>query len=68
MDEKILYFISFCVEHYKMHKGISGSEAIKLFDQFHVTEYLCQNYDVLHTQGHQWLMSEIDEFIKNKAA
>lgn len=67
MDSDILYFISFCVEHYKMHKGISGSEAMQLFDKYHVTEYLCDNYEVLHTQGHQWLISEIDDFIQKQA-
>ena len=68
MDAEILYFIAFCVEQYKMHKCISGSEAMELFDRYHVTEYLRDNYDVLHTQGHQWLLAEIDEFIQRQAA
>ena len=49
-----------------MHKGLSGSETIKLFDQNGVTDYLAENFDVLHTQGAQWLMQEIDEYIGSK--
>ena len=39
---------------------------MKLFDQNGVTDYLVENFDVLHTQGAQWLMQEIDDYIKNK--
>ena len=65
-DADILYFVSFCIEQYKMHKGLSGSETIKLFDQKGVTSYLADNFDILHTQSAQWLMQEIDEYVKNK--
>lgn len=35
-----------------------------LFDKHHVTEYLYDNYDVLHTQGIEWLVADIDDYIK----
>ncbi len=65
-DLDIAYFVSFCIEQYKMHLGVSGSEVMDLFDMYGVTGYLADNFDVLHTQGHDWLMSEIDGFIKNR--
>ena len=65
-DADILYFVSFFIEQYKMHKGLSGSETIKLFDQKGVTSYLADHFDVLHTQSAQWLMQEIDEYIGSK--
>lgn len=65
-DESILYFLSFCIEQYKMYKGSSGGETMKLFDDYGITEYLVRNYDVLHTQGAQWIVQEIDEIIKRK--
>ena len=49
-----------------MHLGVSVSEVMDLFDMYGVTGYLADNFDVLHTQGHDWLMSEIDGFIKNR--
>ena len=65
-DTDILYFVSFCIEQYKMHKGLSGSETIMLFDKNGVIEFLSNHFDVLHTQSAQWLMQEIDDYIKNK--
>ena len=61
-DADILYFVSFCIEQYKMHKGLSGSETMKLFDRKGVTSYLADHFDVLHTQSAHWLMQEIDEY------
>lgn len=64
-DTDILYFVSFCVEHFKKRKQMTSSEVMDLFDECHITEYLQQNYEVLHTQSAQWLMEEIEEKIKN---
>jgi len=65
-ESDILYFVSFCIEQYKMYKGLSGSETMKLFDEYGITDYLAQNYDVLHTQGVQWLIQDIEELINSK--
>lgn len=35
-----------------------------LFMQYGVDQYLIDNFDILHTQSSQWLMEEIDEYIK----
>lgn len=64
--EDIAMFISFCIEQYKTSKGISGEEAMRLFDHYGVLEYLQACYDVLHTQGHKWLLADIDEFIAHR--
>lgn len=69
MSEKeldIAYFVSFCIEQYKMHSSQSGSETMKLFNRYNVDIYLMENFEVLHTQSRQWLMEEIDEFIQTK--
>ena len=43
---------------------MSGEEAMQLFSQYGVLEYLYDFFDVLHTQGHQWILADIDEFIQ----
>ena len=55
------YFVAFCIEPFKMHRGISGEEASQILFTSGVADYLSDNYDVLHTQSRQWLMEEIDE-------
>lgn len=66
MDNKKLdigYFISFCIEQYKNAKQISGAEASRRFSQYGVFEYLDEHYEPLHSQGSQWILEDIDEFI-----
>jgi len=55
------YFVTFCIEQYKEHKGISGADASELLFASGVADYLNDNFEVLHTQSRQWLMEEIDE-------
>ena len=61
----IAYFLSFCMEQYKNKHQMSGEEVAILFEQYGVLPYLEDNFEVLHTQGHRWLMDEIDEWINN---
>ena len=62
--QDIAYFISFCIEQYKEAKGLSGSEAMALLSEYGVLEYLAEHWEILHTQGRQWIIEDIDEFIK----
>lgn len=58
------YFVSFCIEQYKQHAGISGEKAAELLFESGVAEYLSDNFEVLHIQSRQWLMEEIDDRLK----
>ena len=62
--QDVAYFLSFCIEQYKTDKGITGAEALQQFCQWNVLEYLEAHYEPLHTQSRQWILEEIDEFIK----
>ena len=62
--EKEMAFIIFCIENFKVHRNLSGKEALKLFDDYGVLDYLENNYDVLHTTGYQCMNKDIDEFLK----
>lgn len=59
-------FISFCIEQYKTAKGMNGEAAMLTLSRYGVLEYLQECYEVLHTQGRQWLLADIDEFINNR--
>lgn len=59
-------FLSFCIEQYAKAKNMSTVDVVKLFEQYGIAEHFCEFYDVLHTQGHNWLIEEIDEMIKNR--
>ena len=60
------YFVAFCIEQYKVHVKKNGAEIAKLFFNNGVADYLNDNFEVLHTQSRQWLMEEIDDFLKQQ--
>jgi hypothetical protein len=65
-DQNTAYFVTFCIEQYKMHIGAAGQEVMDLFDRYGVVRYLVDNYDVLHTQGWQWLVADLDDYIAKR--
>ncbi|MBC5605521.1 MULTISPECIES: DUF3791 domain-containing protein [Bacteroides] len=67
MDKKeqdIAYFLSFCIEQYKNEKRMTGTEAMNFLNRYGVLEYLAEHFEILHTQSRQWILADIDEFIK----
>ena len=66
IEYKINEFIIFCIENYKQKVKLTGKEVYELFEKYELFDYLYNGYDVLHTQGDEWLMKDIDEYLKNK--
>lgn len=65
-DDSIPVFVSFAIEQYKHHKGISGEEAMEILSEAGVLEHLEEFYDVMHQHGEKWLLQEINEMVGNK--
>lgn len=63
-EKDIALFVAFCIEEYGEAKGMSGEQVLDLFSKYGLVDYLSEFYDVLHTQGRQWLIEEIDEYIE----
>lgn len=62
--QDIAYFVSFCIEQYKNAKHLAGAETLQLLDKYKVLDYLSEHYEILHTQSRQWILEDIEEFIK----
>lgn len=58
------YFVCFCIEQFKRHRGVTGKEAAELLYSADICTYLSDNYEILHTQSRQWLVEEIEERLK----
>ena len=65
-NPEILLFFAFCLEKYKNFAGISAEETLFIFRKHRVFDYLCEGFDVLHTQGEMYIVNEIDLFIKTR--
>lgn len=59
-------FLSFCIEQYAKAKNMEAENVADLFARYGISEHFCEFYDILHTQGHHWLIEEIDEMIERR--
>ena len=44
-------FFTYMLEKYALSNGMGGLQALALFKEYDVDEFLLNNYDLLHTQG-----------------
>ncbi|MFV0553835.1 MAG: DUF3791 domain-containing protein [Mangrovibacterium sp.] len=65
-SSQVLLFISFCIENYKEHHQIEANEVLFLFKKYGVIKYLTLGFDVLHTQGKDYIMADIDNYLDNR--
>ena len=63
---KVLEFVLFCVEMYAQKHEISGRVVMDRFSEYGVVDFLRDGYDVLHTQGREYIISEIEIFLDNR--
>ena len=60
-----LTFLNFCVEHYANAHNQSAQQTYALFEWHGVSDYLIRGFDVLHTQGEQYIMHDIAVYLHN---
>ena len=63
-----LEFVSFCIEQYKVATNRRGWDVEQMFQQKGIIAFLLEHYEVLHTQGAQAILNEIDEYLKHHQA
>lgn len=65
-EAKVLEFVLFCVEMYAQKHEVSGRQVMDKFSDYGVVDFLREGYEVLHTQGCEYILSEIDVFLNNR--
>jgi hypothetical protein len=65
MCKKEINFLIYCIEIYRIEKRITGTETLKLFDVYGVTEFILDCYEALHVEGASATIWQIDDFIAN---
>ena len=63
---KEMIFAVFCLESYKLHRYMTGKEALKLFEDYGVFDYIREFYDVLHTTGDSYINNDIDIYLRSR--
>jgi hypothetical protein len=64
IDSKMLLFFAFCLERYKSFAEIPAPETLFLFRKYNVFDFLKEGFEMLHTQGENYIVTEIDEYIE----
>ncbi|MDR0732799.1 MAG: DUF3791 domain-containing protein [Dysgonamonadaceae bacterium] len=64
-NRKLSLFLIFCIENYKNYTHRPTEEVLTLFSTRRVLRFLRENYDVLHTQGKEYIMEEIKGFLEH---
>ena len=57
---------TYCLENYAIRKKISGMRAWVIFKESGADEYVIDNYDLLHTQGLEYVLDDIQRFINRR--
>ncbi|MCD8286920.1 MAG: DUF3791 domain-containing protein [Clostridia bacterium] len=58
-------FFIFALEQYKYAKGMTGKDTLDLFERYSVMSYIQEFYDVLHTFGTGYIISDLDDYMKH---
>ena len=66
VDKTVFEFYTYCLENYATLKQISGMRAWVLFKETGADEYVIDNYDLLHTQGMDYVLDDIQRFINRR--
>ncbi len=66
ISNNVVVFLTFCMENYAKRHDMTSLEAYALFRHYHVDEYLINGFDMLHTQGVDAILHDMEIFIKNR--
>ena len=66
VPKEVFEFYAFCLENYAIRKRISGMRAWVIFKESSADDYVIDNYDLLHTQGLDYILDDIQRFINRR--
>ncbi len=66
IPKEVFEFYTYCMENYATIKKVSGIRAWVIFKESRVDEYILRNYDLLHTQGMEYVLDDIQRFINRR--
>lgn len=66
VSEAAFEFFVYTLEKYAISKRISGLQTLALFKEYGADEFLLKHYDLLHTQGTEYVIDEVQRFINRR--
>ena len=62
--EDLSFWLSWCIEEYAAEKNLPAPDVAALFEKSGVLAYLSDNAEILHTQGKNYILGSIKDFLK----
>lgn len=68
MDKKRLDFAVFCIENLAQYLSLNGADVYLLFSEKSkiLDDYVIAHYDVLHTQGKEYIVNDLMEYMQKE--
>lgn len=66
VPREVFEFYTYCLENYALQKRIGGMRAWLLFKETGADAYVMDHYDLLHTQGVEYVLDDIQRFINRR--
>jgi len=66
VPKAVFEFYTYCLENFATLKQISGMRAWVIFKESGADEYVTNNYDLLHTQGLEFILDDIERYIRRR--
>ena len=67
MNADNLEFVIFCIENTAKALGINPENLYNIFSENSIiASYIVPNFDVLHTQGKEYIVNDLIEILKEK--
>ena len=68
MNTKELEFAVFCIENGADELGLTGAEIYRFLTEKSgiLDDYIIPSYDTLHTQGKEYIINDIIEYMREK--
>ena len=66
VPDAVFEFYTYCLENYAIRNQISGLRAWVAFKESGADDYVIDNYDLLHTQGLEYVLDDIRRFIDKR--
>ena len=62
-SEDLAFWLSWCIEEYAAEMEKSNVDVARLFEKNGVLRYLSENAEILHTQGRNYILRDIGDFL-----
>lgn len=65
-EKSEIQFLVFCIEQYRLRGNLTSASVLAMFVRLGVDNFLRDNFEVLHSQSAEYILHEIDVFIKKR--